>query len=290
MSWVTTPLHAGPITGTTYNCTISSLSTSTCYQYRAYMTVGGVPYYGNCLQGTTCVIPITKPTMTTGSAVAVCETCMDICNNKVTNKGGTCIKEYGLLYTQSGIWGTAGNLTYNNYPATVCKITCCADIPTGTSYFTGSACSITGLADSTMTYYRAYSISTAGIGYGTVKCQVTDTPPPPPTLNMDIWIDWCGSPSIGNGFCGSFQLKCCNGGTVCSDCIYTVCDGTHYTCFAPVPAGCYYFDFNGIVAVCNNNAVVSDMYIADNTGAGWYKCTGCFDTSNLVCACVYTSF
>jgi len=286
MAWTTTTLWPGPLANDNYNYPIIGLAASTNYQYRAYFIVDGVPYYGNVLQGTTAAIALVPPEVTTGFAGPPAETSFLISGNKVDDKGGAPIIEYGILYTQLGFWGTDSNLVCSNYPAYVKKACTPADICTGCTYSNTAS----GLAASTTTYYRAYAKTAAGLGYGNVKTRITASPPTPPTLNMDIWLDWCGSSGFNDGFCGNFQLKCCNGATICSDCIYSVCDGTHYTCFAPVPAGCYYFDFYGINSVCGGLGQPAEIYLDDDTGAGWRKTTGCFSASNLVCGCVFGPF
>ena len=285
MAWTTTTLWPGPLANDNYNYPIIGLAASTNYQYRAYFIIDGVPYYGNVLEGTTAAVALVPPEVTTGFAGPPTETSFIVSGNVVDDKGGAPIIEYGILWTQLGFWGTASNLVCSNYPTYVSKASTLADIATGVTYSKTAS----GLAASTTTYYRAYAKTAAGLGYGNVKTRITAAPPAP-LLNMDIWLDWCGSSGFNDGFCGNFQLKCCNGATICSDCIYSVCDGTHYTCFAPVPAGCYYFDFYGINSVCGGFGQPAEIYLDDDTGSGWRKVTGCFSTSNLVCGCVFGPF
>jgi len=286
MAWTTTSLYPGPPAANNYAFTIGGLAASTHYQYRAYFIIDGVPYCGNVLEGTTAAISLVPPEVTTGTAGVAGTSSFVVSNNEVDDNGGAPIIEYGILWTQLGFWGTASNLVCSNYPTYVSKASTCADIIVGNVYSKTAS----GLAASTTTYYRAFAKTAAGIGYGTVKTKTTAAPPPPPSINIDIWLDWCGSSGFNDGFCGNFQLKCCNGASVgFSDCIYTICDGTHYTCFAPVPAGCYYLDFYGISSACGGVGEPAEIYLDDDTGSGWRKVTGCFSASNLVCGCVYNA-
>jgi hypothetical protein len=181
--WQTTPLTAGSPGSCTFSYTISSLSASTIYEYRAYMVVDGNPYYGNILTGTTLALPTSSPTVCTGVAYGITTTSMGVCNNKVNNKGNLPVAEYGYLYTQVPAYGTSGTLIYGS--ASVCKKSSSADIATGTSYFTLSTNCMTSLAANTTTYFRAFAKNACGVGYGTVKTQATNPiPPTPVTVNL----------------------------------------------------------------------------------------------------------
>jgi len=287
MAWTGTTLYPGPPATNNYAFTIGGLAPSTNYQYRAYFIIDGVSYYGNVLSGTTAAITLLPPEVTTGIARCVTTTSFCVCSNEIDEDGGAPIVEYGILYTQTGIYGTIGNLIYGNVGSFVRKTSCCCAWGLGCAYSMAANCC---LSPSTTTYYRAFARNAVGPEYGSIKTQATASPPPPPSINIDIWLDWCGSSGFNDGFCGNFQLKCCNGASVgFSDCIYTICDGTHYTCFAPVPAGCYYLDFYGISSACGGVGEPAEIYLDDDTGSGWRKVTGCFSASNLVCGCVYNA-
>ncbi len=181
--WQTTPLTAGSPGSCTFPYTISSLSASTIYEYRAYMIVDGNSYCGNILTGTTQALPTSSPTVCTGVAYGITTTTMGVCTNKVNNKGNLPIAEYGYLYTQVPAYGTSGTLVYGS--ASVCKKSSLADIATGTSYFTGSINCMTSLAANTTTYFRAFAKNACGVGYGTVKTHATNPiPPTPVTVNL----------------------------------------------------------------------------------------------------------
>jgi hypothetical protein len=175
-TWITTPLQTGAIPNNNYACTITGLNPSTVYQYRAYMVVDGVEYYGDTCQITTLSVPTHEPYVTTGVAYNVTCNCMGICNNCLTDKGNLNVIEYGILYTQSGAYATESQLTYENYPSVVCKQSISADIAVSTGYFTGGGNLLTGLSFNTETFYRAFAKNSVGIGYGQICSQITDLP------------------------------------------------------------------------------------------------------------------
>lgn len=176
-SWTTTTLTAGSIPSGTYTRNITSLSPSTAYQYRAYAVINGTPYYGCTCSGSTIALPTYAPTVNTGNAANIAPTTMRICGNSVSNSGGLLITEYGILFTQVSAYGNASCLVYDAYPAKICKKSIPANIETGTLYFTGTTCELTGLAQNTTTYFRAFAKNTTGVGNGTVKsAQTTVTP------------------------------------------------------------------------------------------------------------------
>ena len=103
--WYTTELTAGSVENGKFNYNIPNLSASTCYEYRAYAIIGGIPYYGNILSGITLSEPWTTPSVETGCAENITQTSIEFVGNRVTNKGGLPLAEYGILYTQIGAYG-----------------------------------------------------------------------------------------------------------------------------------------------------------------------------------------
>lgn len=176
VNWITaTPLESGPISQDNYTYNITGLCENTIYQYRAYVVISGSPYYGEIKTITTCSGLQIPAMVSTGNAYDVTDTTMRMCDNVVTVQGSTPVSEYGILYTQNPSYSTQGTLIYNTSETpTVCMISTCATIPTGQTYYLASNGEICNLAANTLTYYRAFAINSAGIGYGEIKCQLTD--------------------------------------------------------------------------------------------------------------------
>lgn len=169
MAWTTTPPTAGPLGTNNYTQSITGLSASSKYRYRAYFIVAGFQYFGDILTGTTAAIAIVPPTMTTGLADTPTASSFNVNNNEVDDKGGAPVVEYGVLYTQLGFYGTVSNLTYGNIGAHVSKVSNFEDIIINTPYSE----SVSGLAENTTTYYRAFAKTAGGVGYGTIKTEQT---------------------------------------------------------------------------------------------------------------------
>jgi hypothetical protein len=103
---------------------------------------------------------IVSPSGITGIASNIQATCMSIDDNKVTFKGNDyTVCEYGVVYSQS-----TSNPTISN--SKVCTL---SDIAYNVPY----SKIITGLNDSTMTYFRMYAKNSEEVGYGQVCCQMT---------------------------------------------------------------------------------------------------------------------
>lgn len=171
MTWIKTdPLKAGPLIKNWYNHDITGLTASTTYRYRSYFIVDGVEYRGiNTYTATTATGSYQVPTVTTGIADTVYETSMNISDNEITGDGSTSVTEYGILYTQSSVWGTDANLIYSNAPTNVSKVSTLS-IPTIPKTFDNT---LTPLSPSTLTYFRAFAKNAMGIGYGIVKTAST---------------------------------------------------------------------------------------------------------------------
>lgn len=164
-NWITTPLKTGAISQDNYNCTISGLTPSSVYEYRAYMVVDGTPYCGETLYSITCSDIAIPLSVTTGCAYDITSSTMRICDSVVTHTGATQVIEYGVLYTQNGAYGTAASLIHSNYPSHVCKSTICNAISEGQDFFIGSLNEISGLTPNVMTYYRAIATNGSSNGY-----------------------------------------------------------------------------------------------------------------------------
>jgi len=174
--WITTPSHIGPIPADNYICSISGLTANTMYEYRAYMMIDGIPYYGNILSISTLPVPYQEPRVTTGSAGAITLGSMRITGNTVDNKGiPATITEYGVLYTQNSAFGTENNLRYACTGVSK-KAICNDDIVIGNKYFCDSSHDLTPLLQNTTTYYRAFAKNGSNVGYGVICTEQTLAP------------------------------------------------------------------------------------------------------------------
>jgi len=170
--WITTPLASGPIPANNYNCTIGGLSGNSIYEYRAYMVVDGMPYYGNVLTIYTLASTNQTPLVTTGNAGVIALESMRITGNTVDDKGiPSIIDEYGVLYTQNSSFGTENNLRFAC--TGVSKKSICNDIGIGVEYFSDTTHDLTPLLQNTTTYYRAFAKNGDGIGYGAICTEQT---------------------------------------------------------------------------------------------------------------------
>jgi hypothetical protein len=186
-TWITAPLLPGPVplSGTCYNFTISGLSASTIYNYRSYMIVCGVEYYGNIYQIATTSLSAC-PTATTGQAYLSTNpsTSIRVSGNCITNKGlPAIISEYGIIYTQNPSRSGTSIMCYENTPTCVCKKSLCDDAAMNPYFADYISYAICPLSANTTTYYRAFAKNATGSGYGTIKCIQTD-PTPPKQINL----------------------------------------------------------------------------------------------------------
>ena len=148
-------------TGTagTYSCKLTGLSPATTYYVCAYATNGQGTAYGAVKTFTTKDFP----KVTTGAATSVTASTAT-CGGNVTSDGGAAVTERGVCY------GTEANPTVAGSKATA---------GSGTGVFT---CSLTGLADGTAYYVRAYATNGVDTAYGdavtftTLSLACTGTP------------------------------------------------------------------------------------------------------------------
>jgi len=178
-SWLLqpSPPTSGPLGVNYFTKTITGLSPDTLYQYRAYMIVNGITYYGTIKQKTTLELPPIAPTVKTGLAGTATETSFPVTNNVIGNKGNpTIIVEYGILWTTNPSLGTSTNLKLTSIlPSGIYKDSTISDIGTGV-YWDKDA---TKLPSNTTVYYRAFARNDdaiSAVGYGTVETKQTDGP------------------------------------------------------------------------------------------------------------------
>lgn len=280
MTWITTSLSKNSPIINSYEFTITGLTASSNYNYRAYFIVDGVEYYGNILSGTTAAITLTPPNTNSGDGVSQLSVDgFQIDNITISDNGGAPIIEYGVLYTQLSSWGDDVNLRYGNYPTYVNKNSTNSDVVIPSTYFS----EISGLASNTMTYYRGFARNAIGIAYGSVKTQKTE-PVIVLTNNIDVVVMWDNPIEYGSndGFEGEYSLFCCNGMQleVKSVSPYSKSSSANWV----VNSGCYYVDFSGLCARVNNVGIFGDLYWKDNFNEGYSNCTSCFSGDNNVAA------
>lgn len=128
---------------------------------------------------------IQPPSGTTGVAANVLPTTMNVNANVITNNGNDTLTEYGVVYSQSTSTPTIS----------ACKVCTTGAIAVGTPYNK----TITGLADATTTYFRAYARNCEEVGYGSVCSQLM--PAAPPATDVTVYLDIVNSyGQDANGF------------------------------------------------------------------------------------------
>jgi len=164
---------------------ILNLDAGTLYQYRGYMKVGGVDYFGAIKSLTTLTAPIEIPETYTGPAQLITQTSFKASNNDAS-VFNPLITEYGTLYTASGALGTDANLKYG-----VGGISKVSTFDAGTDYADWFD-NIISLSPDTTYYWRAFAKNGAtdnDVGYGNVR-SLTTLPEPP----VYVSLSYAGSP------------------------------------------------------------------------------------------------
>jgi hypothetical protein len=120
---------------------------------------------------------IKPPSGTTGIAANVLATSMNVNANVITNAGNDTICEYGVVYSQATSTPTISNG----------KVCTTGEITIGAPYNK----SISGLADATTTYFRAYAKNSEEVGYGVVCSQLM--PAAPPATDVNVCLNICNA-------------------------------------------------------------------------------------------------
>ncbi len=302
MTWINTPLNNTPLTNNSYTVTISSLSASTIYEYRAYFIANGNPYYGNIRTGTTANIAYTPPTVVTGDVDLIGTTAMRIESNFVNANGGAPILEYGLLYSQANIYP----LTYENsvsHPLTVKKISVLSDASPLPFQYSNN---ITGLHSNTRTYFRAFAKNASVIGYGSTCNEMTSEdivpPPPPPSTTIAVATSVHADETLK--FKGSYGVYCSITNQVVPNKLITIstitqsydtiwqvdCEGSYYVCFGGLNINDGVQNLltqRNFLDTIKTNYVTTDNYIKgctftkSNTSAGQYNISICLCSGML---------
>ena len=156
--------HTSDGTGTgSYTSSLSSLSYNTTYYVRAYATNSKGTSYGDEKTFTTSKL---VPTVTTNEVTSV-TTNSAVCGGNVTNDGGADVTARGICY------GTSQNPTISGQHTTDGN---------GTGQFTSN---ITGLAENTTYYVRAYATNSEGTSYGAQKTFTTSQSVVAPTVTTN---------------------------------------------------------------------------------------------------------
>jgi len=143
---VATGNHTSDGTGTgTFTSSITGLTVSTTYHYRAYATNSVGTAYGSDLTFTTVVAGL--PTLTTTAASSIANTTA-VSGGNISAQGGSAVTARGVC------WATTTGPTISSSHTTN---------GTGTGTFTSN---LTGLTLGTLYYVRAYATNTAGTAYG----------------------------------------------------------------------------------------------------------------------------
>ena len=175
--WDKTPIppFSTPLGVDNFNYNIPNLSPDTQYQYRAYIEVNGIEYYGEIITITTLPLPVVEPSLlTTQGAAGI---------GAINNTGGQNIirwedVEFHAMQYRLGTSGTWITTTLINTPLA------------GDSFTT----SITGLVEGQLYQYRAYMIVDGTEYYGQTR-QIT-TQSQPTTI-----------PSVTTGIAGSITTN-----------------------------------------------------------------------------------
>jgi len=139
-----------------FTSSLTGLNPSTTYYVRAYATNSVGTSYGNEISFTT-TSPATVPVLTTTSVASITSTTAGSGGN-ITSDGGATVTVRGVCWSTTANPTTANNTTSDG---------------SGTGTFTSS---ITGLAEGTTYYVRAYATNSAGTGYGTEVSFKTTSP------------------------------------------------------------------------------------------------------------------
>ena len=156
VTWTTTPLIAGGLSGNFYTYVINGLSPSTLYYYRAYMMVGGIAYTGLPLQISTAAITPVAPTVTTDAITSIDRT-SGVGGGNVTSEGTQSVTSRGIVWSLAPAPTLANNVITSG---------------SGSGAFTG--CLITGLSPNTTYHVRAFATSVVGTSYGNEVSFTTD--------------------------------------------------------------------------------------------------------------------
>lgn len=178
-NWLYFPvgLKTGPLMGSEYSIRISGLTEGTRYNYRAYIVVAGMPYYGNTQIMTTTSTPKYLPTVETSTILDITQTTATG-NGKVTSDGNAFVDARGIA------WGLTSNPTI-------------AGSHNGNSSGTGTFSNLlTGLIPNTPYIARAYATNSVGTAYGNRYAFTTSSPMLPPSILLTSNVGTVGGTRV----------------------------------------------------------------------------------------------
>jgi len=173
------PPSLGPLGSNNWYQDIENLVADTTYEYRAYMQIDGLNYYGNTRTITTSPIPLALPFLFNDNVSGITYTTADVTGSIISNGNPD--------YTVRGIvWGTSPN-------PTVALPTKTTESPVGspTGIFTNE---IGPLSPNTTYYVRAYATNSQGTAYGAFSSGLPFTTP-----NNEILVSFTNVQQYGTG-------------------------------------------------------------------------------------------
>lgn len=231
---------------------------------------------------------IQPPAMITGNVTvgSLAATCFNISGNLSTNVGGSCITEFGVLWSQS-----------NSNPTvfTGTKVCTLGNLAAGAQYNK----TITGLLASTNTYYRAYACNCEEVGYGVVKQQITCSAATPTETcigvnavnSYSMYADGfiTVNPPLGGGQCAEILLDYAqsaqNSGDVAELCFFKSCNGGAYYPEYPfsIDARTTYYGEGGPNYWCSQDA--GTIWLRQNDCVCWCNCVTAGGGFGDLCSC-----
>ena len=201
--WLYSPalIPSGPLAVNNVEISILNLDPATQYDYRAYMLVDNVAYYGETIRITTPAIPQTVGNIE-NDGISLITTTSATGSGDINNVGNP-------PYTVRGIvWSTSPHPTV----ALSTKTAQLVGSPSLPVAVVGSFSHLmTPLSPSTTYYARAYITNAAGTAYDLNGNDMTFTTatPPPTTFSISTELSWTG-PTSGvlhdNGYSGTIRL------------------------------------------------------------------------------------
>ena len=212
VTWLLQPStpYSGPLNNNSWSQNIGLIDTDSTYQYRAFIIVDGVTYYGISRLTTTPPEPSdTPPDVTTSlrTLVGVDGTLFTSIQNKIENGDPSTIITHGIAYTSNSARATDNLLKVGSTDVFTSSVTLTPPLPETPLNFSQT---VSGLIPNTQYYFRAYARNGIGddnIGYGDIKTVTTNVLASKFDINVEVV--WTGDNSgvlHGDGFTGKLVL------------------------------------------------------------------------------------